>query len=158
MGCHLWGRTESDTTEVTQQQQQRRSWASQAALVVKNPPVNAGGMICAFDPWVRKIPWRRKWQPSPVFLPGKSHGQRSLVGYSPQGCKKLDMTEASQHSTTHIHSKTHIQIEIECKISCIVMTRKNMRESQRSITNGKNSQKQKYFQIMCACLEILACK
>ena len=36
-----------------------------------------------FDPWVGKIPWRRKWQPTPVFLPGKSHGQRSLVGYSP---------------------------------------------------------------------------
>ena len=35
-----------------------------------------------FDPWVRKIPWRRAWQPSPVFLPGESHGQRSLVGYS----------------------------------------------------------------------------
>ena len=38
-----------------------------------------------FDPWVGKIPWRRKWQPTPVFLPGKSHGQRSLVGYSPCG-------------------------------------------------------------------------
>jgi len=36
-----------------------------------------------FDLWVEKIPWRRKWQPTPVFLPGKSHGQRSLVGYSP---------------------------------------------------------------------------
>ena len=36
-----------------------------------------------FDPWVRKIPWRRKWQPTPVFLPGKSYGQRSLAGYSP---------------------------------------------------------------------------
>ena len=36
-----------------------------------------------FDPWVGKIPWRRAWQPTPVFLPGKSHGQRSLVGYSP---------------------------------------------------------------------------
>ena len=36
-----------------------------------------------FNSWIRKIPWRRKWQPSPVFLPGKSHGQRSLVGYSP---------------------------------------------------------------------------
>ena len=41
-----------------------------------------------FDPWVGKIPWRRKWQPTPVFLPGKSHGQRSLVGYSPRGCKR----------------------------------------------------------------------
>ena len=38
---------------------------------------------CGFDPWVRKIPWSRKWQPTPVFLPGKFNGQRSLVGYSP---------------------------------------------------------------------------
>ena len=41
-----------------------------------------------FDSRVRKILWRRKWQPTPVFLPGKSHGQRSLVGYSPWGCKE----------------------------------------------------------------------
>ena len=46
-----------------------------------------------FNPWVGKIPWRRKWQPTPVFWPGKSHGQRSLAGYSPQGRKELDMTE-----------------------------------------------------------------
>ena len=45
------------------------------------------------DPWVRKIPWRRKWQPTPVFLPGKYHGQRSLMGYSPWGCKEWDRTE-----------------------------------------------------------------
>ena len=38
---------------------------------------------CRFDPWVRKIPWRRKWQTTPVFLPGEPHGQRSLAGYSP---------------------------------------------------------------------------
>ena len=44
---------------------------------VKNPPTNARD---ARDPWVRKIPWRRKWQPPPVFLPGESHGQRSLEG------------------------------------------------------------------------------
>ena len=49
-----------------------------------------------FDPWVRKIPWRRAWQPIPVFLPGKSHGQRSLVGYSPQGHKESNMTEATR--------------------------------------------------------------
>ena len=48
---------------------------------------------CRFNPWVREIPWRRKWQPTPVFLPGKSHGQRSLVGYSPWGHKESDMTE-----------------------------------------------------------------
>ena len=41
-----------------------------------------------FDPWVGKILWRRKWKPSPVFLPGESHGQRNLVGYSPWGSQK----------------------------------------------------------------------
>ena len=46
-----------------------------------------------FDPWVGKIPWRRKWLPTPVFLPRKFHGQRSLVDYSSRGHKELDMTE-----------------------------------------------------------------
>ena len=46
-----------------------------------------------FDPWVRKILWRRKWQSNPVFLPGESHGWRSLIGYSPWGRKELDTTE-----------------------------------------------------------------
>ena len=46
-----------------------------------------------FDPWVGKIPWKRKQQPIPIFLPGESHGQRSLVGYSPWGHKESDMTE-----------------------------------------------------------------
>ena len=46
-----------------------------------------------FNPWVRKILWRRKWQPTPVLLPGKSQGRRSLVGYSPWGHKEVDMTE-----------------------------------------------------------------
>ena len=48
---------------------------------------------CRFHHWVRKIPWRRKWRPILVFLPGKSHGQRSLVGYSPRGHKESGMTE-----------------------------------------------------------------
>ena len=47
-----------------------------------------------FDPWVGKIPWM-VWQPTPVFLPAESHEQRSLVGYSTQGCKESDMTEAT---------------------------------------------------------------
>ena len=50
---------------------------------------------CGFDPCVRKIPWRRKWQPIPIILPGESHGQKSLAGYSPQGYKESDMTEAT---------------------------------------------------------------
>ena len=51
-----------------------------------------------FDPWVRKIPWSGKWQPTPVFLPGKSHGHRSLVGHSPVGRKESDMTETTEHA------------------------------------------------------------
>ena len=65
----------------------------QMALVVKNPSANAENITrCGFDPWVRKIPWRRKWQPTPVFLPGEFHGQRRLAGYILRGCKESDMT------------------------------------------------------------------
>ena len=46
-----------------------------------------------FSPWVRKIPWKRKWQPTPVFLPGESHGQRNMAGYSPWDHKESDTTE-----------------------------------------------------------------
>ena len=51
-----------------------------------------------FDPWVGKIPWRRKWQPTPVFLPRESHGQRNLAGYTPWGCKESDMIEWLTHT------------------------------------------------------------
>ena len=50
---------------------------------------------CRFNPWVGKIPWRKKWQPTAVFLPWKSRGQKSLVGYSPQGRKKSPRTQLS---------------------------------------------------------------
>ena len=53
---------------------------------------------CSFYPWVGKIPWRRKWQPTPVFFLGKSHGQKNLAGYSPLGCQESDTTE---HARTH---------------------------------------------------------
>ena len=46
-----------------------------------------------FDPWVGKIPWRREWQPTPIILPVNSHGQKSLVGYTPWDPKESDMTE-----------------------------------------------------------------
>ena len=49
-----------------------------------------------FNPWVGKIPWRRKWQPSPVFLHGKPHGQRSLVGYSPWGSQRVGHNQMSK--------------------------------------------------------------
>ena len=56
--------------------------------MVKNPPANAGDMG-SMDAWAEKIPWRRKWQPTPVLLSVESHGERSLVGYSPWGCKTV---------------------------------------------------------------------
>ena len=63
----------------------------------KNSPDNAGDKrdTHGFDPWVGKVLWERAWKPTPVFLPRESHGQRSLVGYSPKGHKESDTTEAT---------------------------------------------------------------
>ena len=57
----------------------------------KESACNAGGP--GFDPWVGKILWKREWQPTPLFLPGEFHGYRSLVGWSPWGCKESDTSE-----------------------------------------------------------------
>ena len=65
-------------------------------LVVKNLPAQCRSCRRPrFSPWMAKIPWRRAQQPIPVFLPGESYRERSLVGYSPESHKELDMTEAS---------------------------------------------------------------
>ena len=69
--------------------------ASQAAVVVKNLPANAGDIQDEFSPWNGRIPWRRAWQPTPVFLPREFHGQSRLTGCSPQVCKQSDMIEAT---------------------------------------------------------------
>ena len=66
------------------------SMASLVAPMVKNLPAVRRFRL---DPWVRRIPWRRAWQYTPVFLPGEFHGQRSLVGCSPWGYKESDTTE-----------------------------------------------------------------
>ena len=72
---------------------------------VKDPP--AMQETQEFDPWVKKIPWRRKQQLTPVFLPGKLHGQRSPVGYSPMGHKESDRTEwLSTHKHTQFNLKS----------------------------------------------------
>ena len=74
-------------------------FASIGSSLAVGSPGGSDGRVClqfrrpGFDPWVRKISWKRKWQPTPVLLPGKSHGWRSLVGYSPWGRKESDMTE-----------------------------------------------------------------
>ena len=61
-----------------------------------------------FNLWVRKILWRRAWQHTPVFLPGEFHRQRSLAGYSPQGGKELEMTEATEDTSFHSICAPHI--------------------------------------------------
>ena len=65
---------------------------------------------CRFHPWVRKMPWEKKWQPDTVFLPGKSHGQRSLADRSQWGCKELNTTK--QRSTHITHSMNNIMFSI----------------------------------------------
>ena len=75
--------------------------------MVKNPSANAGatGDLGSIPGW-GKIPWRREMTTHPVSLPRESHGQRSLVGYSPWGHNELDMTEATEH--THSQAGTEI--------------------------------------------------
>ena len=83
---------------------------SQVALVVKNMPAcptRAAG-DSRFNPWVEKILWGRKQQPTPVFLPGKSHGQRSLEGYSPWGRKESDTTEYTHTKSNYNSCADHL--------------------------------------------------
>ena len=84
---------------------------------------------CGFSPWVGKIPWKRKWQPTPVFFPGEFHGQRSLVGYSPWVPKDSDTTEWLTHSfipspeisvTTVPVLRLIIQIPFHCIINLLI--------------------------------------
>ena len=92
---------------------------NQFAMVTKGFPSGSAGKEPAcqcrrckrrgFNPWVRKIPWRKKWQPTPVFLPGKFHGQRSLVVYIPWGRKESDATECRH---TYLSIKHSINLSI----------------------------------------------
>ena len=79
--------------------------ASQVVLVVKNLPAKQEMRVQSLG---QEDPRSRKWKPTPVFLPGKSHGQRSLVGYTPWGHKESDMTErARARARAHTHTHTH---------------------------------------------------
>ena len=102
MCCSPWGCKESDTM-----------WVSQVALVVKPACQCRRHKRHGFDPWVRKMPCRRARQLTPVFLPGESHGQRTLVGNGPQGHKESDITEAIQHMCTEVPSTSHISPMVE---------------------------------------------
>ena len=83
------------------------SQASQVALVVKNPPANAGDRRHRFDPWVKNIPWRRAWQPTPVFLPGEypwteEPGELESIGSQSQA----QLKQLSAHTRTASTSST----------------------------------------------------
>ena len=105
VGYSLWGHKESDTTEVAQ--------CAHTTLNMNKLPRWLRGKETAcwcnrcrrprFDPWVGKILWSRKWKPTPVFLPGKFHGQRSLAGYSPWGSKESDTTDQGMQEVTEMY-------------------------------------------------------
>ena len=77
--------------------------------MVKNLPATQG-----FDPWIGKMPWRREWSPSPVFLPGESHRQWSLAGYSAWVCEESDTTDQlsvhAQHLTRCLMKGPHLTV------------------------------------------------
>ena len=80
---------------------QREIWASLVALMVKHLPAMHKTRVQSLG----KIPWRREWQLTPVFLPGEFHEQRCLAGYSAWGCKELDTTKRLTHKHTHTETR-----------------------------------------------------
>ena len=72
---------------------------------------------CRFDPWVGKIPWRRKWQTSPIFLPGESHGLRSLAGYSPHGHKSWTRLSGRTELNGMLDPRSAVQVQTDISAS-----------------------------------------
>ena len=74
-----------------------------------------------FDPWVRKFHWRKKLQPTPVFLPAESHGQKSLAGYSPWGCQEFDTTEWLTLLLSYIYNYILSSPESTLTVFCVLI-------------------------------------
>ena len=94
--------------------------------MVKKPPANTGDMRLGFDPRLgRSRGVSREWQPAPVFLPGESHGQKSLVGYSPWGRKESATTEATEHAHRQVclssssSPSSHHPCFLGCRLCCV---------------------------------------
>ena len=123
-----------------------------------------------FDPCVGKIPWRRAWPPTPVFLPGESHGQRSLAGYSPWSRKELDMTEQLNsnsisllwksvvmntiHTHTHTSSPNFMSMYLEKMLNVILAVR-IQENTKRLIHHGQGwfiPEIEKYFNMAICCI------
>ena len=88
----------------------RRSFGSRICLQCRKP---------RFSPWVGNIPWRREWEPTPVFLPGEPHGQRNLAGFSPWGHKESDTTERLLQCIKQEDSGAYSQILALSSVSCV---------------------------------------
>ena len=89
-----------------------------------------------FDPWIGKIPWRREWQPTAVFLPREFHGQRSLVGYSPRGCKESDPTKQLTTLTKSDPNCNRISLQGENRLGKRKPGEKQKNQLEESCTNG----------------------
>ena len=99
MGYSLWGMTHWKDPDAGRDQGQEEKGMTEDEVAGWHHQLDAH----EFDPWVGKISWRRAWQPTPVSLPGESHGQRSLAGCSPWGCRVRQDCRLS--TTIFIHSK-----------------------------------------------------
>ena len=137
--------------------------ASPSGSAVKHLPASKRHRRCGFDPWVKKIPWRRAWTPTPVLLPEESHGQRSLAGYSPWGHKETQLKRLSTHTCTsccldiflfyevksvrlvsipytHVHTDTHIYTDtqrLRCRYKTTLLFQhlgENIQEKEKKIS------------------------
>ena len=93
--CSPWSHTESDMTGQLNDHKKRLPGGARGKESVCQC---RRCKRCGFDPWVKKIPWSKKWHPTPVFLPGKFHGQRSMAGYSPMGLWRVRHDRATEHT------------------------------------------------------------
>ena len=109
-------------------------------------------------PWVRKIPLRRKWHPTPVFLPVKTHRQRSLAGYSPKYYKKLDTTEVTEHTNKKLKTKEKAAIINRHRYNYKMCTEVSMpfpRDRLYHIYNENSKPLQNLLKFMIVCFHAL---
>ena len=130
VGCCLWGSTESDTTEATQQQQRQHDhqlekamaphsstlawkipWTEEPFRLQPMGSLRVGHDSATSLSLFTSLHWRRKWQPTPLFLPGESQGQRNLVGCRLWGCTELDTTEVTQQQHDYQYNLVSVKVK-----------------------------------------------
>ena len=130
-----WYCKESDTTERLNWIELNIHWTSSVMLLVKICLQCRSCKRHGFGPWVRKIPWKRTWQPSPVFLFGESHGQMILAGYSPWQCwVRHNWRKLAQHTAIHWYISEFYSKDLEA--TGVTSKVRNMLEDQETCNNG----------------------